>query len=120
VPGLSILGPEFALMTTGTSIQRTNFVNRFVFTAIPVTVSTDAPNGTTLDFAEFQAISASDPTGAALVDELNRRMLHSTMTPAMRTNILNAVAAVAVADTLTRVRQAVYLVATSTQYQVQR
>lgn len=120
VPGLTILGPEFALMTTGTAIQRTNFVNRFVFNATPVPVSVNSPNGTAIDLAEWQALSAADSTGALMVDELNRRMLRGSMTPAMRTSILNAVTAITATDTLNRARQAIYLVATSTQYQVQR
>jgi uncharacterized protein (DUF1800 family) len=120
IPGTVLLGPEFALMTTGTSIQRANFVNRFVFTAIPVPVSVDAPNGTSLDFSDLQALSAADATGNLLVDELNRRMLHSTMTAAMKSSILPAITSVVSTDTLGRVRQAVYLIATSTQYQVQR
>ncbi len=120
IPGTALLGPEFALMTTGTSIARTNFMNRFVFTSIPVAVSTDAPQGTTVDFSDLQTISAADSTGNLLVDELNRRLLRGTMSAAMRTQVLNAVTAVGSADTLGRVRQAVYLIATSSQYQVQR
>jgi uncharacterized protein (DUF1800 family) len=120
VPGLTILGPEFALMTTGTSIQRTNFVNRFVFTPAAVPVSADAPNGTSLDLTEWQSLAAADTSGQLLVDELNRRLLHGKMSPAMRSNILTAVTAITATDTLNRARQAIYLVATSTQYQVQR
>jgi hypothetical protein len=113
-------------MTTGTTIQRTNFVNRMVFTAptIPASVppNFDVPSGTSLDFSDLQAISLSDTTGNALVDELNRRMLHGTMSPAMKSTILTALAPTSATNQtdLARVRQAVYLVATSSQYQVQR
>ena len=121
VPGLAILGPEFALMTTGTSIQRLNFVNLNVFNNASVAVALpDRPNGTSIDFSEMQAIAAFDTTCNYLVDELNRRMLHGTMSAAMRANILTAVLAVPSTDPLTRARQAMYLVATSSQYQVQR
>ncbi len=127
IPGTALLGPEFALMTTGTAIQRTNFINRFTFTAIPVPVSApNAPDGTSLDFSDLQALAASDPTGNALVDELNRRMMHGTMTAQMKSTILPVVTSVTMsttptpAQTLSRVQQAVYLVATSSQYQVQR
>ena len=48
-------------------------------------------------------------------------MLHGTMSDDMRTSIVNAVNAVQPStDTLKRARQALYLVATSSQYQVQR
>ncbi len=129
VPGTTLLGPEFAIMTTGTSIGRTNFVNRFVFstlqipspTSAPVPVSVpNSPNGTTLDFGDLIAISASDATGNLLLDELNNRMLHGTMSAQMKATILPAVTSVVSTDNLGRVRQAVYLVATSSQYQVQR
>lgn len=134
IPGTALLGPEFALMTTGTTIQRTNFVYRFTYTttgtpAIPVPIAVsqpNAPNGTSLDFSDLQALSAADPTGNSLVDELDRRMMHSTMSAQMKSSILTAVTAVTqsatptAAQTLARVQQAVYLVATSSQYQVQR
>ena len=122
-PTGSIVGPEFALMTTGTAIQRQNFINRFVYTVQAVPVSTDAPNGTSLDFSDLQAIASSDTSSGPLLDELNRRMMHSTMSAAMRSNILTAVNAIpstSQANFLLRAQQAVHLIATSSQYQVQR
>ena len=121
IPGTALLGPEFALMTTGTAVQRTNFVNRIVFSspAIPVSAGPDVPSGTSLDFSDLLALSTSDTSGNALVDELNRRMLHGTMSASMKSTILTALAPTPATD-LARVRQAVYLVATSSQYQVQR
>lgn len=120
VPGTAMLGPEFAIMTTGTAIQRANFVNRFVFTAIPIPVAVNSPNGTAVDFSDLQAISAADPSGNRLLDELDRRLLHNTMTPQMRATLLPAITSINNTDTLGRVRQAVYLVTTSSQYQIQR
>ena len=121
IPGTAMLGPEFAIMTTGTAIQRANFVNRTCFTNPAIAVATpNAPNGTSVDFSDLQALSTADSTGNLLVDELDRRMLHGTMSAAMKSTILTAVTAVASSDPLGRARQAVYLVATSSQYQVQR
>jgi len=125
IPGTAILGPEFALMTTGTTIQRANFVNRMVFTAPAIPVAADSnsggsPLGMSLDFTDLQALSTADSTGGQLVDELNRRMMHGTMSANMRSTILTAVTNIAASDSLNRSRQAVYLVATSSQYQVQR
>lgn len=121
VPGTSLLGPEFALMTTGTSITRANFANRFVFTNPAIAGgTTDAPNGTAVDLSDLQSLSSADATGNLLLDELNKRLLHYTMSPQMRGTILPVVTAVSATDTLGRVRQAVYLVTTSSQYQVQR
>jgi len=121
IPGTAMLGPEFAIMTTGTTIQRANFVNRTCFSSPPIAGgTTNSPNGTSVDFADLQALSAADSTGNLLIDELNRRMLHGTMSASMKSTILTAVTAVSSTDTLGRARQAVYLVATSSQYQVQR
>jgi hypothetical protein len=124
VPGTAMLGPEFAIMTTGTSIQRANFGNRFVFVNPPIAGgTTDAPNGTSLDFCDLQALAQADLSGNLLVEELNKRMLHGTMSDAMRTTILTAVQAVPSVtgeNFLQRARQAVYLTVTSSQFQVQR
>jgi hypothetical protein len=121
IPNSSLLGPEFAIMTTGITIQRANFVNRLVFTTPAIAIANpDYPNGTSLDFSDLQALAAADTTGNQLVDELNRRMMHSTMSAQMKSTILTAVLAIASTDPLQRSKQAVYLVATSSQYQVQR
>ncbi|MDI1242720.1 MAG: DUF1800 domain-containing protein [bacterium] len=118
IPGTALLGPEFKLLTTGTSIGRANFVNTMVFSQIGI--SENSPLGTSLDFAELQGIAASDTTSSLLVDALNTRMLHGTMSASVRSSILTAVNAIPSSNPLQRAKQAVYLVATSSQYQVQR
>ena len=125
IPNTSLIGPEFALMTTGTSIQRANFMNRMVFTApaIPIAPPTNNggnPSGLSVDFSDLQTLSAADSTGGLLLDELNSRMMHGTMSAQMKSTIQTAVTNIVATDTLNRSRQAVYLVATSSQYQVQR
>jgi hypothetical protein len=106
-------------MTTGTAIQRANFVNLMTFNTIPVS-SPNAPNGTALDFTELQSIVQADPTCNQLMDVLNQRMMHGTMSSQMRSTILTAVTSIASSNPLQRAKQGVYLVATSSQYQVQR
>lgn len=121
VPGTAFLGPEFALMTTGTSITRANFVNRMVMNATPIAVAApDYPTGTGIDIADLINLATIDPSGNWLVDELNTRMMHGQMSAAMKSTILPAVTAVSAADPTTRTRTAIYLIATSSQYQVQR
>lgn len=119
IPGTTINGPEFGIMTTGTSITRANFVNTMVFSRVNVSVPT-IPNGTSLDFSELQALSTADPTGNQLMDALNQKMMHNAMPSAMRETIRTAVLAVPATTPLVRAQQAVYLVATASQYQVQR
>jgi uncharacterized protein (DUF1800 family) len=119
IPGTSLLGPEFGIYNTGTAIGRANFGNSMVFGAITV-AQPDTPNGTRLTFAELQAIAAADTTSNQLLDVLNQRFMHGTMSAQMRSAILTAVNAVASTNPLLRAQTAVYLVATSSQYQVQR
>ncbi len=108
-------GPEFGILTTSTALRRANFVNTMVFSRIAV--GTNAPRGTSLDFSAMQAL-ANDPPG--MVGELNMLLMHSTMSAEMRQSIINAVNAVPSSNPLKRARTAVYLVATSSQYQVER
>ena len=54
------------------------------------------------------------------MDKLNLVMMHKSMSSSMRSIIIEAVNAVPPSDPITRVRMAVYLIATSPQYQVER
>jgi hypothetical protein len=80
-------------------------------------VSTNAPNGTSIDLSPLVAL-ASDPS--ALVDALDELLLHGRMSDNMRNSIVEAIAAVPADQGLRRARNAVYLVLTSSQYQVER
>ena len=115
VPGSSLRGPEFGLLNTSTALARANFVNTMVFSRI--NVSANSPKGTSLNFSAIQPL-AGDP--AALVDSLNTLMLAGSMSAEMRDSIIQAVTAVASSNRLKRARTAVYLIATSPQYQVAR
>ena len=126
VPNTNVLGPEYAIVTTGTTLKRPNFVNQVVFPTgatapgIPVNVANNIPNGTSITMDRMQALAAADPSGGLLVDTLNQLLMHGSMSASMRTSIMKAVQAVSNADTLKRARTAVYIVATSSQFQVQR
>jgi hypothetical protein len=95
-------------------------VNSIVFNGIPINADRRVTAGTSLSFAELQALNESDPTGNQMMDMLNARMMHGTMSPQMRATILNVVQTVPEWAPLLRAKRAVYLVATSSQYQVQR
>jgi hypothetical protein len=85
-----------------------------------VNVSEVAPLGTAIDLTEMQALATADATGNQLLDALNQKMMRGAMPTAMRNTILTAVQAVAANMPLARAQQAIYLIATSSQYQVQR
>ncbi len=119
VPGTSLLGPEFAIFNTGTAIGRANFGNSTVFGQINVSLP-NTPNGTRVNFTELQGIAAADTTSNQLMDVLNQRLMHGVMSASMRSQILAGTNVVASSDPLTRAKTAVYLIVTSSQYQVQR
>ena len=114
-PGTSLLGPEFGILSASTSLRRANLMNTLVFSTIPV--GADNPLGTSLDLTGIQTI-ASD--AAAMVEELNQRLCYGLLSAGEKTAIVNAVNAVAAGTARARAQQAVYLVLTSSQFQVQR
>ncbi len=119
IPGTALNGPEFGIMTTGTAIGRANFANTMVYGQINVALP-NIPSGTRLDLAEMQALAAADTTGNELVEALNWRLMHGRMSAEMKSRILTAILAEPSANTLNRARAAIYLVATSSQFQIQR
>jgi hypothetical protein len=112
--GNGVSGPEFGVLNTSTVLRRANFINTMVFSRIAVS-GINATAGTSIDFTPWRPL-ASNPQ--RLVDSLDRLMMHGSMSQAMRKSIITAVSAVSGADTLRRVQTAVYLIATSSQYQV--
>ena len=113
--GAGLRAPEFGILSTATAVARLNFVNTMVYSRI--NVSTNAPNGTSLDLSSLVPL-ASAP--GALVDALNEQLLHGLMSDEMRGSIVSAVGAIPATQALRRARSAVYLVLTSSQYQVER
>lgn len=115
VPGSSLRGPEFGLLNTSTAIRRANFVNTMVFSRIGV--SANSPTGTSLDFSAIRTL-ADNPAQMTLT--LNTLLMSGRMTQPMVDAITAAVQAVPATNPLRRVQTAVYLIATSAQYQVSR
>lgn len=124
VPGTDVLGPEFALANTGSSFWRNNHISFFSFGGIgfdPVTPANPypwVPCGTSIDHSEPISWAVSDASGNTLVEGLNQRMMHGTMSPGMKNTLRNAVNFNV--DGWSKASQAIYLVASSSQYQIQR
>jgi uncharacterized protein (DUF1800 family) len=110
IPGTTIYGPEFQILTTATSLNRVNWTNSYVFGSI-------GP-GTTVSFSNY-ATQASQPS--ALLSSLNTLMLHGSMSSDMQSAILTAMQSVPSGSKqgLQQAQMAIYLVGTSSQYQVQ-
>ena len=107
IPGTKLNGPEFAILNTSTSLARVNFSNTAVFAQISAT--------TKLDFTPFIKTGTPDQ----MVTWLDNLFLHGTMSSSMRQSILTAVSAVNATDTTNQAKAAIYLVTSSSQYQVQ-
>jgi uncharacterized protein (DUF1800 family) len=118
VPGPGLNGPEFGLMTTGTAIARTNFIQTIVFNRI--NPGNHSQTGTAINLTEMQMLASADHTLNGLLDALNVKMMHGAMTAQNKATILTAVQSVPRTNPLLRARMAIYLIATSSQYQVQK
>ena len=114
IPGTNILGPEFDLQTTATTLVRANFVNSFVYGSIGT--------GTTVSFTAYANLAANPNSTGQLLDSLNALLLHSAMTSDVRASILTAVNAVPAGSTqnLLRAEAAIYLILSSSQYQIEQ
>jgi hypothetical protein len=123
IPGTSILGPEFGIHTTVTAVGRANLVYTLVYGGYAPDTTVPNATGTRLFLAPFEAI-ADNP--AAMVSLLNQHLTGGQFPASLEPIIVTAVNAVPVSATITagertnRARMAVYLMASSYDYQVQR
>lgn len=109
IPQTTLNGPEFAIFNTNTSLARVNFINTMVYSQISGT--------TTVDFTPV--INAGTPD--QMLAFLNTLLLHGTLSDSASQSILTAINAVSpTTDTKNQARTAIYLVASSSQYQIQR
>jgi len=125
VPGTASPGPEFALLHTGSAVARNNLIFSFTYSGgIGFDTPTVArpypwtPCGTSIDRSQAAGWAASDPTGNMLIEGLNTKMMHGTMSEEMKSKLRTAINADVPADF--KARQAIFLVASSSQYQIQR
>ncbi|HKR23067.1 MAG TPA: DUF1800 domain-containing protein [Pyrinomonadaceae bacterium] len=126
VPGTKILGPAFGILSTTTTLRRANAINTLTYSGVtanssPTAASPDRPRGTSIDIANLEAMAG---VPLDVVNYLDALLLHGTMHSQMRTSIVNALNLINDANVTTRnqkrARTAVYLVATSSQYDIQR
>jgi hypothetical protein len=120
LPGTNLFGPEFGVLDTSTSYKRANFVNTLFLAnsgnGIPPS-SPNRPTGTQTNYSSYQALAGNPQQ---LVDTLEERLTHGMMSASTKTNIVQTVTNISSADAPGRTRTAIYLIATSSQYQVER
>ena len=126
VPGGSgLLSPELAIQSTSTALSHINIIFYFAYHKMPISAK-DRPLGTWIDTAPYEPQAAGDAT--ALLDGspdgtfpgLNLILMHGAMTQAMHDYVLSRVTAIPDTDLTGRVRKAIDLIASSTEYQVER
>ena len=102
-----LVAPEFQIQSPSTALGRANFVNTMVYGNLG--------GGTLIDISPYVNL-AGDP--AEMLNALNSALMHGQMSDAMRSMILEALSVPGM--TSTQIAQAaVYLVASSPQYQVE-
>lgn len=107
IPGTPLFGPEFQIHNFSSSIARGNFVYRVVTGGLG--------SGASVDLTPYEAL-AGNP--AQLVTTIAQLLLHEPLSPLEQQIIVSAITHAGSTNT-TRVRNAVYLIAVSSRYQVQ-
>lgn len=120
INGQPIYAPTAQLLSTSSIIQRMNLLNDLLFSNIQAggNPNPTGSNGTTvmINLAPWDQLAANP---AQLVDGLNEALLHNSMSPQMRQVVINAVNSIQ-NNNRQRVQTAIYIIAASMQYQVQR
>jgi uncharacterized protein (DUF1800 family) len=116
LPGAPLFGPEFGILNAQTTFLRANFINTLFLSnngnGLPVS-NPDRPTGTQFNISAYAAMTAQQ-----LVDQLDTKLMHNTTSQSMRSSILTNLNNIS-SSTL-RAQTAIYLVATSSQFQVER
>jgi hypothetical protein len=117
--GTDLLSPVSAIYTETTVLARANFVYKLFHNSgdLAPDPAMAGATGTKVDLSPLTTL-ANDPE--KLLDKLNLVLMHNNMSSAMRDIVIHAVKAIPASDPVGRTRTAVYLVATSPQYQVER
>jgi uncharacterized protein (DUF1800 family) len=123
VPGTSVLGPEFAIHTTNTAIGRLNTIYTLVYNGYATDPTVPFSTGTKLDFTQFAAIADN---AAAMVALASNVLTGGQFDPTAQAQVVTAVNSITLsatptaAERLARAQMAIYLMASSSLYQVQR
>jgi uncharacterized protein (DUF1800 family) len=127
-------GGVFGIYNANTSLRRANLANQLVLGCQNTTSTTpncptigfpisnpSRPFGTSLNFAPWIALATSSGGNTMyLVEELDRYLMHGTMSPEMKNSIVTAVNALSPTNYSLRARTAIWMVLTAAQYNVGR
>jgi uncharacterized protein (DUF1800 family) len=105
IAGTTLLGPEFRIFNSTTAISRINFVNDLAFGNVGSTTKTD--------ISSYVALA---PNPAELVDSLSGVLTHGPLSDGARSTIITTVTNLT--DNTKRAQTALYLIGSSSQFQV--
>lgn len=108
IQSLGILGPEFKILNANSTMARVNFINDLIY-------GTVGPN-TTTDISAYVNVAGNIGN---LLDLINTNMMHGAMPSDMYTTLSNTLSQSVFPDNTSRAQAALYLVATSSQFQVE-
>jgi hypothetical protein len=123
LPGTAVLAPEFTIYNSNSAVARTNLVYNLVYAGIAPDGNLQNATGTRLNTIQFEQYATD---AAALTDKVSDMLLGGPLPAAARTAVMDAVNAIVLSATPTaqqktdRARMAVYLVASSNHFQIQR
>jgi uncharacterized protein (DUF1800 family) len=106
IPNTSLVGPEFRIFNSTTSISRINFVNDLAFGNVGSTTKTD--------LSSYVALA---PNPGELVDSLASVLTHGPLSDSARTAVINMISTIS--DNTRRTQTAFYLIGSSSQFQVE-
>ena len=107
IPSTTLNAPEFGIENTATAVLRLTLADSIVFNKI---------SGFSVDLSATSALGMTAANPANLVDTLSMVLMHSAMPTTMRTTIINTITPLT--SNAQRVRMAIYLTITSSQYKV--
>jgi hypothetical protein len=105
IAGTTLFGPEFRIFNSTTAISRINFVNDLMFGSVGSTTKTD-----------ISAYVGLAPNPAELVDSLSGVLTHGPLSDGARNAIVTTVTNLT--DNTKRAKTALYLIGSSSQFQV--
>ena len=112
VAAAGLTSPEFEIFNETSAIGGFNFLRTLLYSGY-----TNGGETLTLDLSQ-QIPLATNP--AALVDQLNLLLLANSMSPALRTTLLNTLASPTLADPTLRTKAAIRLIITAPEFLVER
>jgi uncharacterized protein (DUF1800 family) len=106
IQGSTLIGPEFEIFNTSTTIARINLVNTLVYGQVS--------NTTTVDLSGYVPLAANPDQ---LVTAIAAVMLHGQVSDSTRSTLVSTLSAIS--DSTRRTKAAFYLIGSSSQFQVE-